>query len=524
MNLAGLWTTHQGGLDEKRSVARLAGVLLAVALSLTACGGGGGSSSPGGGASTELTLGVLAEPSSWHPAQAHVGHLLQPYQLPYDSLLLREPDGKLAPMLATEWAYTDEAKTSLQMKLRTDVTFSNGDKFDAEAVKKNLDGFKAANGKQVAMLQNYAEAVVEDPATVTIKLSQADPAFEYYMSQAAGLMAAPSALDGEDIVREPVGSGPYVMVAAESVVGSQYVFAKREDYWNKDLQKWDKFTLRLMNDITARVNAVTTGEVDATLLDAPTQAQAESAGLEVLKWPVDWTGLLLMDRDGAQVPALADARVRQAINYAIDREGLLQNVALGNGEVTSQVFGPESGSFVKELDNFYTYDPEKAKSLLAAAGYADGFEMKAPMYPNSDVMYNYVAQQLGDVGIRVVLEAVPAADIQGTIGKGTFPIVWFNLFQGPTWVAINQLIVPQTLYNPFHSTTPEIADLIDQTRAAGENVGEVGKGVNKYVTEQAWFAPFYRVKQVYVYDSARVKVTPQVQMAVPAIYNYEPVG
>lgn len=510
----------------KRSVMRLVVAVMAVALALSACGGGGGGTSGGsaGEGSKELTLGVLAEPSSWHPAQTHVGHLLQPYQLAYDSLLLRKPDGTLAPMLATEWKYTDEAKTELQMKLRTDVTFSNGDEFNAEAVKKNLDGFKAANGKQVAMLQNYAETVIDDPATVTIKLTQADPAFEYYMSQAAGLMGAPSALDGEEIVREPVGSGPYVMVANESVVGSQYVFTKREGYWNTDLQKWDKVTLRLMNDITARVNAVTTGEVDATLLDATTEAQAQSSGLEVLKWPVDWTGLLLMDRDGAIVPALADARVRQAINYAIDREALLKNVALGNGEITSQVFGPESGSFLKELDKYYTYDPEKAKSLLAEAGYADGFSFKVPMYPNSDVMYNYVAQYLGDVGIKVEMEAVPAADIQGTIGKGTFPVVWFNLFQGPTWVAINQLIVPKTLYNPFQSTTPEIAALIGKTRAAGEDVGKVGEGVNEYVTKQAWFAPFYRVKQVYVYDKAKVKVTPQVQMAVPPIYNYEPVG
>jgi len=499
-----------------------AAVGIAAVAGLSACSAQDTTSSAGG--PKELVIGVLGEPTSWHPAQAHVGHLLQPYQLSYDSLLLRQPDGSLKPMLATEWKYTDEAQTTLQLKLRTDVTFSDGEKFDASAVKANLENFKKANGKQVAMLENFTSAEVGDASTVTIKLAKADPAFEYYLSQAAGLMGSPKAITGTDIATTPVGSGPYTMVKAEAVKGSQYVFTKREGYWSTSLQKWDKITLKVLTDVTARVNALTTGQIDATLLDANTRSQAEAAGLTLLQWPVDWSGLLLFDRGGKVCPQLADVRVRQAINYAIDRDSLVKNVAGGQATSTSQVFGPASGSYIESLDKMYTFDPAKAKSLLAAAGYSSGFDITIPMAPGDDVASNYIKQMLGDVGIRVAITAVPAADYQGTIGKGTYAMARFNLFQGPTWVACNQLIVPKTLYNPFQSTNTEIAGLLEATRSAGDQVGEKGKAVNQYVTENAWFAPFYRANQLYFYDPKKVKVTEQVQMAVPSIYNYEPVS
>ena len=499
-----------------------AAVGIAAVAGLSACSAQDTTSSAGG--PKELVIGVLGEPTSWHPAQAHVGHLLQPYQLSYDSLLLRQPDGSLKPMLATEWKYTDEAQTTLQLKLRTDVTFSDGEKFDASAVKANLENFKKANGKQVAMLENFTSAEVGDASTVTIKLAKADPAFEYYLSQAAGLMGSPKAITGTDIATTPVGSGPYTMVKAEAVKGSQYVFTKREGYWSTSLQKWDKITLKVLTDVTARVNALTTGQIDATLLDANTRSQAEAAGLTLLQWPVDWSGLLLFDRGGKVCPQLADVRVRQAINYAIDRESLVKNVAGGQATSTSQVFGPASGSYIESLDKMYTFDPAKAKSLLAAAGYSSGFDITIPMAPGDDVASNYIKQMLGDVGIRVAITAVPAADYQGTIGKGTYAMARFNLFQGPTWVVCNQLIVPKTLYNPFQSTNTEIAGLLEATRSAGAQVGDKGKAVNQYVTENAWFAPFYRANQLYFYDPKKVKVTEQVQMAVPSIYNYEPVS
>lgn len=220
----------------KRNVLAAAALTAVSALTFTACGGGSGDSAGGdaaGGAA--LTLGVLQEPASWDPAQAHVGHQLQPYQAVYDSLILRQPDGTLAPMLATEWGYTDDTNLVFQMKLREGVTFSDGTPFNADAVKANLDHFAQDNGKQAAQVAAVESVTVVDPTTVQVNLSQQDPAFEYYMSQAAGLMGSPAALGTDAMDRTPVGTGPYTMDPAQAVVGSQYVFNARDGYWNTDL-------------------------------------------------------------------------------------------------------------------------------------------------------------------------------------------------------------------------------------------------------------------------------------------------
>lgn len=509
-------------------------ISLAAALTLSACGGGdsGSESTTPAGTSTgdatgaarggTLTLGILQEPPSWDPAQTHVGHRLQPLQAAYDSLLLREPDGTLSPMLATEWGYTDETNLVMSLDLRTDVTFSDGAAFDAEAVVANIEHFKVENGPQSGMAASIDSVTAVDADTVEITLASPDPALEYYLSQALGLMGSPAALGTDEMDRLPVGSGPYVMVADQTVVGSQAVFEAREDYWNPDLQKWDRIELKLLADVTSRVNALLTGEVDATIVDGTVKDQVDAAGLEPLFWTVDWQGVLLFDREGTLNPALADVRVRQAINYAFDRENLLAQLAAGQGELTSQVFGPDSTAYLPELDDYYTYDPDKARELLADAGYADGFELEMPLgVPGLEVQMTFIAQQLADVGITVQQTQVPIADFQGELGKGNFAASWFSLFQGPTWVAYQQMLSDTTLYNPFDSTAPEIEAAVETLRTDGENV-EAAQALNRYVTENAWFAPWYRPSQLYYFDAESVSVEPQVQMAVPSIYNFSP--
>ncbi|MGB7982105.1 MAG: ABC transporter substrate-binding protein [Candidatus Nanopelagicales bacterium] len=514
----------------KRYTLKAAALTAVAALTLAACGGGSdtpstaASGSAGAAAgSIPLTLGVLQEPASWDPAQAHVGHQLQPFQVPYDTLILRNPDGAYAPMLATEWGYTDDTNLVFQLKLRESVTFSDGTPFDAEAVKANLEHFAADNGKQAAQVAAVESVTVVDPTTVEVNLKQQDPAFEYYMSQAAGLMGSPKSLGTDEMDRVPVGTGPYVMVEGESVVGSQYVFTPREGYWDPALQKFNKITLKLLADGTSRVNALQSGEVDATLIDAAGVSQADSSGKAKLQYPVDWQGLLLFDRDGKVSEPLADVKVRQAINHAFNRQALLDALSGGFGKPTSQVFGPESGAWLPELEDRYPYDPEKAKALLAEAGYASGVEIEMPVVGGiSDTIMTAVTQQLADVGITVNLTSVPIADYQGELGAGKFPAAWFSLFQGVPWVAINQMITPTALYNPFQTTNSEIEGLITAVRDGGAQSDANAQEVNKYVTENAWFAPWFRPDQLYFYDAAKITVTPQIQMAVPAIYNYAP--
>jgi peptide/nickel transport system substrate-binding protein len=508
-------------LDKKHLAAATA--TLATAALVAGCSGGG---SQNGGASAPdnatLTLGIIGEPTSWDPSQAHVGHALQPYQIAYDSLLLREPDGTLSPMLAEEWNYNDD-RTTLTLELRDDVTFSDGAEFNAEAVKANLDNMKNNNGRQAAQVAAVSSVDAVDADTVAITLSEPDPAFEYYLSQAAGLMGSPDSLGTDDVIATPVGSGPYVMDAAQSVTGSQLVFTAREGYWNSDLQKFGSVVLKPYDELTARLNALLSNQVDATILDASTAEQANGSDLQVLEdYQVDWQGLLLFDRAGAQVPALGDARVRQAINFAIDRDTMLTSILRGYGDPTQQVFGPDSGAFVDGLDNAYDFDPDRAKELLAEAGYADGFELPIAAGGGFESALASLSQQLADVGITVKVETINVQTFLDDLTAGKFPVLYQNLFQGEPWVAINQILSTEAIYNPFDSTDPELQALIDAVQVGGDESADRAQAVNEWVSDNAWFAPVYRIDQVYAFHSDRISVEKQIQQAVPSIYNYAP--
>ncbi|WP_427007876.1 ABC transporter substrate-binding protein [Pseudarthrobacter sp. H2] len=502
--------------------AASAALILSASLALTACGGGGSAAPAGAGApaTTTLTLGAVQEIRSWDPAQAHVGHFLQPYQAAYDSLLMREPDGKLSPMLATAWKY-NAANTVLTVDLRTDVTFSDGAKFDAAAAKANLDHFKTANGPQMAQLTAVSDIKVVDADTIELDLTTPDPSLEFYLSQAAGLMGSPKALGSEGIKTEPVGSGPYVMDKAATVKDSQSVFTARKDYWNKGIQKFEKVTFKILLDLTARTNALVSGQVDATLLDPKTGKQAEGAKMTLAANEVDWQGLTLFDRDGAKNPALKDVRVRQAINYAFDRKTILDQVLVGQGTPTSQPFGKASGAWLEELENKYPYDPAKAKALLKEAGFETGVVLELPSVPGFETQLAVVKQQLSDVGITVNIGAAITNTYTTDVAAQKFTSMYFSLFQGEPWVAINQIISTKALYNPFKTTAPELQAKIDAVQNGGKDAPKLAQEVNKYVVDQAWFAPMFRVDQMY-YHNSKINVTPQIQQAVPSIYNYSP--
>jgi peptide/nickel transport system substrate-binding protein len=500
--------------------AAAAALIVSAGLALTACGGGSPTGANAAPKTTTLTLGAVQELRSWDPAQAHVGHYLQPYQAAYDSLLLRQPDGKLSPMLATQWKYND-TNTKLTVDLRTDVTFSDGAKFDAEAAKANLDHFKTANGPQMAQLTAVTGVAVVDADTIELNLSAPDPSLEFYLSQAAGLMGSPKALGSEAIKTEPVGSGPYVMDKAATVKDSQSVFTARKDYWNKDIQKFEKVTFKILTDLTARTNALVSGQVDATLLDPKTGKQAEGAKMTLAANQVDWQGLILMDRDGAKNAPLKDVRVRQAINYAFDRKTILDQVLLGQGTPTSQPFGKESGAWVEELENKYPYDPAKAKALLKEAGYETGVTIELPSVPGFETQIAVVKQQLADIGITLNVGSAITNTFTSDVAAQKFTTMYFSLFQGEPWVAINQIVSTKALYNAFKNTTPELQAKIDAVQSGGKDAGKLAQEVNKYVVDQAWFAPMFRVNQMY-YHNSKITVTPQIQQAVPSIYNYSP--
>jgi peptide/nickel transport system substrate-binding protein len=488
----------------------------ATAVALTGCAQSSQEAKP-----STLTLGSVVTVTSWEPSQADIGHGIQYYQAVYDNLILREPSGEYSPNLATAWTIND-ASSEIELDLRTDVKFSDGEAFNADAAVANLEAFIDGNGPQAATFAG-AEATKVDDDTIKLTLATPNPDILYYLSTTNSFMASPKSLGTEGLKTTPVGSGPYIFDSEASVAGSKTVLTANPEYWDKDKQKFSKVTFVFMDQVATRLNALRSGQIDATILDVPNSDTATAAGLTLTTYNTDWSGLLLFDRDGKVNPALGKLEVRQAIAHAIDREALLNAVQKGKGKVTGQVFSEASGVYDADLDSVYGYDPEKSRELLAAAGYPNGFTLQMPYNPFLEPMAAFLQTNLEEVGIKV--DWVTATDYRAEMLSGKYGAAWFQLFQGTAYVNYNLVIAPDGPRNVLKSTDATInaIDASLKNDATAENVAVQIKKANQHVVDNAWFVPFYTVPQMY-FNNDKVTTKAQVQNAVPYLYSYAPTG
>jgi len=503
-----------------KSVLRGVAVAAALALALTGCVGGG---SGGGGSKNEsLSIGALVDVVSFDPSQSDVGHYMQYLQPAYDTLIWLDDQGELQPMLATSWEYTDAGNTVLELKLREGVEFSDGTPLTADAVIASLKRFQASTGPRASALASVADFEAVDDTTVRLTLSTPDPALTHNLALVAGMITNPAVADA-DLASVPAGTGPYVLDTDKTRRGDVYTFTRNPNYYDAEAFPFDEIDVRVLSDATARLNAVKTGQVDSAFGIPSQQSEAEASGLTVVSAPGDWQGLFLIDRGGVTTPALGDARVRQAINYAIDGDALLDTIAFGQGEPTTQIFYPGTPAYDDTLDDADPFDPDKARALLAEAGYSDGFTLKMPSIDAFlPEVYPLVKQQLADVGITVEYDPLtPAAGLAPFL-SGSYPAFVFSWGASENWLDSTLLLSANGTFNPFHVDDPTIADLMSKIAVASdEEQDALYKQLSAYVVEQAWFDPFYVVDNL-AFVGKDVSVTPQPQQVVPSIYNYKP--
>ncbi|MFF2246182.1 ABC transporter substrate-binding protein [Arthrobacter sp. NPDC058130] len=473
-----------------------------LAMSLVGCGAG--STDTQGTTATELKLAVAVDNDTFDPAQLSGGAKDNYWQAVYDTVLkLNYETLKPEPNLATEWSYNSD-KTELTVKLRDDVKFSDGSKLTAEALKVNALALRDNSGSSSIMMTHLADVQVVDEKTAVYKLKEADPAFVGYLTTMGGAIGNPKNVGTKDIATKPAGSGPYILDDSRTVAASQYVFKRNPAYWNTKSFPYDEIDLLPINEASARVNAVKSHQVNGGVYDPAARQELESSGLKVGSQAVDWRGLMLVDREGKMTPALSDVRVRQAINYALDRKSFLDNIELGQGVTTSQIFIPGNVGYVPELDNRYPFDPAKAKELLKEAGYADGFDLVLPAFDFRSGVQPVMVQQLADVGIRVKTQQVVPDQYNSVMKSGKFSAFWMQLTSGDAWRNVEKTLPAKATWNSFHTQSPELTALIDKARAAyGDDKAykDAMGAVSTYIVEQAYFAPWYRINSLFVTDN-----------------------
>lgn len=440
----------------------------------------------------------------------------------YDTLIRRLSDGSYEPNIATEWEY--ETSTAFSLTLRDDVTFRDGTPLDAAAVVANLENVKNGTGPLATELSTIDTIEAVDDTTVQIALSAPNPSLPLALSGVSGMIASPAAIEAGTLSTTPEGSGAYDYVESESVSNDTYVYEKREDYWNEAAYPYDRIVVRVIPDAAAAVNALESGQVDMVELGtADDIARVEAAGLSFTGASNNVWTLHLEDRAGEIVPALGDIRVRQAMNYAIDRAAIVDSVNQGLGSPTTQLVKPGMEGFDSSLNDVYGYDPDRAKQLLAEAGYQDGFSVDTVSISLADTQVQALVGYLADVGITLNVVNVPPDQYIPSILSGEYPTAFLPYGMVDAYFDFGQLVTPAGGFNPMDSSDDEINALYAEAGSAtsDEDRTAILEQINARVVELAWFLPMFNDAYGYALSDA-VSGVEWTTFRPPMYYDWSP--
>lgn len=359
-----------------------------------------------------LRVSAFTNPSSLDPATGGAGSDHTFLFTMYDTLTEWEYDTlKPKPGLAESWSFTDP--TTLVLKIRSGITFHDGTQLDAEAVRFNIDrGKNDAKSNIKADLATVASVDVTGPMQVTLKLSTPDTALPAILSDRAGMMASPTALKAAasgDLKRTPVGTGAYTFVSWAD--GERIVTKRNEKYWKANRPFMDSIEFAIIPELTTGARSVVANQNDLIYQLPPRQKVVVERApiLKVVTGPTLYVFQIFLNWGKAPVD---DVRVRQALNFAIDREAFVKASLAGLAEPATMNLPKSHWAYDKSVAELYPYDPAKARKLLADAGFKSGTILELGGYPDQDSVQRQevLTEQLRQVGVGIKFINAPVAE------------------------------------------------------------------------------------------------------------------
>ncbi len=403
-----------------------------------------------------FTYGYVQYASSWDPIESVTGGDFTFFAPVYDRLLQQDDDGKVEPMLATEFTPAADL-ASMTLKLREGLTFSDGTPFDATAVQFNLDRARAKNSKISGELYQITSVDVVDPLTVKINVNGGLGSLATGLTGRAGMMVSPAAAQAGTIQTQPVGVGPYV--TTEIVPGDHVAYKRTDGYWEPDAQNVATMTYKLITDDNTRYNALMAGQLDGASLNPDQLASAEKEGLAVITKPSAIFVYLALNTSKGQ---LGDPEVRKALNMAIDRKAISEGMYDGHCTPQIQPFPETSPGYSKKIGDgldVFPYDPKAAKKILEEKGVKD-LEITS-VSPNVTIYTKFgevIQAQLKEVGITVNVKSVPAAQVVQDFSIDKSVEATSSVFTGindPDALS-GRYLQPKALFNPGGAEYPEL--------------------------------------------------------------------
>jgi peptide/nickel transport system substrate-binding protein len=386
----------------------------------------------------------------------------------FDGLTHVTTSGELKPALALSW--TNEADTRWVFKLRPNVVFSNGEPFDAAAAAAGINSLIDPKQRFARALDvpGIIGAKARDALTLEVTTAKPDPILPRRLNMVP--IPAPKAwaeLGPDAFARTPIGTGPFKIVqwgaAGHRLEGVPTSWRKAKHI--------SAIETNIITDATARIKALLSDRVDvASGLGPDDLDQVKAAGYDYRVTPI--TSVLSIAyrtvRDDAA--PLKDVRVRQALNYAVDKDSIVTQILGNTTRVASQGTVPGVTGYNPDIKP-YPYDPAKAKRMLAEAGYPNGFKLVVAVYggllPNDTTIFQKMAQDLSAVGVDVELRSMTFADYARRLfnaewqGIDAFSNGWLSIGLGDPSRAVEQF---SCAYSAPFFCEPAMMPLIEATR------------------------------------------------------------
>jgi peptide/nickel transport system substrate-binding protein len=421
-------------------------MLAAACLLLAACGGGAPSTAPKQGGTLTTAVGIDAD--TLDPAGQTTTTIAQIVDM-VETLVTIDRQGHIRPLLATSWSESSNG-LSWTFTLRRGVRFQDGEHLDAQAVKTSIDRLLSPSTRKAlpGALRVIKDVTAVDAQHVRFDLAQPFAPFLAAMTQTQAAILAPRSLNRApntpaQVVR-PVGTGPYEF--KQWVREDHVTMVRFPGYWGRK-PSYQTQVYKIVPEAAARESLVKAGQADVAYLPPPNDlpALAHADGVRVVLGPSDRTIEVQINTQSATQPLLHQAAVRQALNYAINRDAIVRNVIFGAGRQDDSTMASSVFGYCAAGD--YRYDPARAKRMLQAAG-AEGMTVHF-ISPQGRYIADYDVAQAVAGNLRAVGVNVDLAN----------PIDW------PTYIARTH-VPPQkaTFDMAFNGWAPAFLDASDNLR------------------------------------------------------------
>lgn len=347
-----------------------------------------------------VRINIGSEPDSLDPWQSAATDTEAIMHNVFDGLLLYNPKGEIIPGLAEKWEISEDGLT-YTFYLRKDVLFHNGQKFTSADVKYTYENLSGMNGEKAISSKFTSIAKIETPDDYTFIVTLAEKSAPFLAFNIVPIL--PQGYTQQET--NPVGAGPFKFV--KYVPGQKIVLERFDEYYNKDrLPEFKTAEVYIMTDNSAVVSALRSGQLDIASVTASDAAML-STEYTIYDSPQNMVQIMALNNS---VKPFDDVRVRQAINYLVNKQEIIDGVFGGYGTQLYSNFSPVMALYYNnELNNLYKQDIEKAKELLKEAGYENGFDITITVPANYQKHIDsaqIIVEQLKQGGINATIETI----------------------------------------------------------------------------------------------------------------------